>query len=336
MADDTLTAAEVAFFSRASAASPSPKPAAQTLVAGLEPRPTRAGLKQRALADRSETLARPPHTLDETVEALLTEIHRRCCRQFGEELSTLLRRTVRVKLVAVQQTRRRDFLTTLEIPTYCGLISAASPVRWLLEMNLAVLFPLIDCLLGGGGKPASGVRRPLTEIELRLAARITTVFLRELGQAWRGTADLDFTLERIEANPRALAAAADEEMACLSFELAFSLASGTLNLAIPLRGLSDLSLSSPPAGGPCEPPQGPAEDTVELVACLARTAIADSELANLAVGDVIATRQSARTPITLLQDGVPRFHAHPGALDGHKAVEITGVHRASAAAPPRT
>ena len=55
----------------------------------------------------------------------------------------------------------------------------------LLDIELAILFPMIDRLLGGAGEdePPS---RALTEIELALAARIVRVFLQCLESSWSG------------------------------------------------------------------------------------------------------------------------------------------------------
>ena len=46
------------------------------------------------------------------------------------------------------------------------------------HQSCRLLYPIIDRLLGGGSEPTPPIRRPLTEIELRLVSRITDLFLR--------------------------------------------------------------------------------------------------------------------------------------------------------------
>ena len=55
---------------------------------------------------------------------------------------------------------------------------------------------------------------------------------------------------------------------------------------------------------------------------MAETSIAAVELADLRVGDVIATETAADSPAMVSIDGVAKFRAKPGVCQGHKAVRI--------------
>jgi flagellar motor switch protein FliM len=61
---------------------------------------------------------------------------------------------------------------------------------------------------------------------------------------------------------------------------------------------------------------------VEIVVTLAETRIKTSELLGLRIGDVITTEKDIRTPLEVAIQGVPKFAASPGAIKGHKAVQI--------------
>jgi flagellar motor switch protein FliM len=59
-----------------------------------------------------------------------------------------------------------------------------------------------------------------------------------------------------------------------------------------------------------------------MVVTLAETRIKTSELLGLRIGDVITTEKDIRTPLEVAIQGVPKFAASPGAIKGHKAVQI--------------
>ena len=56
---------------------------------------------------------------------------------------------------------------------------------------------------------------------------------------------------------------------------------------------------------------------------LAETQIAGDELADLRVGDIIATETAADSPAIVSIEGAARFRAKPGVYQGRKAVCIT-------------
>jgi flagellar motor switch protein FliM len=100
-------------------------------------------------------------------------------------------------------------------------------------------------------------------------------------------------------------------------------ARGLMSLQIPLTTVA-LLLGQRNAAGTDSNCSTPSKDsnTVELVASLGDTPITTDELANLAVGDVIATDRPATEPIAVSQDGVVKFQARLGASQGRKALEI--------------
>ncbi len=111
---------------------------------------------------------RPERVGKEQMRSLQT-MHEGFGRNFGAALSALLRTIVELKLTSVDQLTYSEFVFSLENPTCFNLINAA-PLegQLILDINLSLLFPIIDRLLGGGSDSGTVVRRPLTEIELRL------------------------------------------------------------------------------------------------------------------------------------------------------------------------
>ena len=335
MADDVLSAAELETLLAARAATEVP--------AGCSsPRPSPAPGK--LLSQRRPCV--PP--LGENLKRAVSALGEDCGRRFAAQLSTLLRRTVRVELAAVTQVTYREFAARLPNPTCFNLLSAA-PLegRWMLEISPAILYPAIDCMLGGGREPAPIAARPLTDIELRLAGRVTSLLLRQLQAAWRPVVELELSLESVASSPDASAIVkSPDAIVWMRFEIELAGARGLLNLGIPTQSLKGIAgkLTGQPGGtGKTSAPAAPSAAagslgtegaTVELVACLAQSKIARGDVLDLSVGDVITTDQPLDAPIAVLQDGVLRFRARTGALEGHKALEIEDVAAESKDAAP--
>jgi flagellar motor switch protein FliM len=60
---------------------------------------------------------------------------------------------------------------------------------------------------------------------------------------------------------------------------------------------------------------------VELVATLARAASRRADLLGLRVGDIVTTEKDVHSLLEVAVEGVAKFHAFPGALKGHKAIQ---------------
>src|SRR5262249_31475152 len=112
----------------------------------------------------------------------------------------------------------------------------------ILDINPSILFPIIDRLLGGGRDTTPLARRPLTEIELRLVARITSLFLEEFRRAWVNVVELKPYVERVESNPQLVQIVPPNEVIVLiSFEITLGEARGMMNLCIPFNSLERIS-----------------------------------------------------------------------------------------------
>src|SRR5262245_48559217 len=145
---------------------------------------------------------RPERVGKEQMRALQT-LHEGFGRNFAVGLSALLRCMVEVKLTGADQLTYSEFIFSLENPT-CFNVLRAEPLEGnlILDINPAILYPIIDRLLGGGREAGPLARRPLTEIELRLVGRITDLFLAELRHAWENVLDLNLEVVRVESNPQ--------------------------------------------------------------------------------------------------------------------------------------
>lgn len=278
---------------------------------------------------------RPERVGKEQMRALQS-LHEGFGRNFGAALSALLRSIVEVKLTSVDQLTYSEFVFSLENPT-CFNLLRAEPLEGnlILDLNPSILFPIIDRLLGGGKDLGPPARRPLTEIELRLVSRITTLFLSELKHAWQGVLPLKLSVERIESNPQLVQIVPPNEVVVLiSFELMLGEIRGMVNLCIPFNSIERIGSKLTSNNWVTYGKSMATEDSrkmlgrhlnhsvVDLVVTLAETRINTSDMLNLRVGDIITTEKDIRSPLEVDIQGVTKFQASPGAFKGRKAIQI--------------
>ena len=279
---------------------------------------------------------RPDRVSKEQMQALQS-LHEGCGRNFGISLSTLLRSTVDVKLTGVAQLTYSEFVFSLENPSCFNLLHA-EPMdgHLILDINPSILYPIIDRLLGGSKESRPPSRRPLTEIELRLARRITDLFLKELHDAWGKMIDLELAVDRVESNPQLVQVLPPSEVVVLiSFEIMLGGARGMMNVCLPFNFLECVSGKLTSHTGVISESKVLSEESqqrvrnqlggvaVDVVVELAQAKISTSDLIDLRVGDLIATDQDSSHLLPVTVEGIHKFNARPGSYKGHKAFEIT-------------
>ena len=281
---------------------------------------------------------RPERVGKEQMRALQT-LHEGFSRNFAASLSGLIRSMVDVRLFSVDQLTYSEFVFGLENPT-CFNVLRAAPLEGnvILDINPSVIFPILDRLLGGGKENSPQIRRPLTEIEMRLVNKMTQLFLSELHKAWENVVKLSLRVERVESNPHLVSIVPPNEVIVLiSFELAIGETRGMINLCIPYnsieriggrltantwqaygkRAATDISRS--------QLSQRLEQSKLELSVTLAESKVTMSELIGLKVGDIITTDHDTRRPLEVMLGDQCKFEAQAGAIKGRKAIQITQV-----------
>jgi flagellar motor switch protein FliM len=291
---------------------------------------------------------RPERVGKEQMRALQS-LHEGFGRNFGAALSALLRNIVEVKLTSVDQLTYSEFVFSLENPTCFNLLKA-EPLEGhlILDINPSILYPIIDRLLGGGKEAGNVARRPLTEIEKRLVARITTLFLDELKRAWEAVVALDLKVDRVESNPQLVQIVPPNEVVVLiSFELALGEVRGMMNLCIPFNSIERIGNKLTTNNWMSYSRTGVSERTksllasqldgslVELVVTLAETTITTSDLLELRVGDIITTDKDKKSSLDVAVQGLTKYKASPGALKGRKAIQVEEIVAATPVQPKK-
>ncbi len=240
-------------------------------------------------------------------------------------LSELMRATVVVEPSRVDHLTYGEFVLYRDHPTCFTLLqSDAAGGPFVLDIELSILFPMIERMLGGDLQATTPHSRPLTDIEKRLASRIAERYLQELQTIWQEMGTFGLTVASIESEPRKTEPLLSKEpVACIQLQVVIGSSRGAICLAVPWS-----VAENPRAFGSGEDDRQLASDDnlfgeeVELSAVLARTSIAATDIQSLQVGDVITTEINVGELLEVTVDGESRFRASPGVLNGHKAIRI--------------
>lgn len=328
MTDEVLSQAEVESLLNAMESDPSGKQSqAAQPVSGKANRPREKVIPY--------DFKRPERVGKEQMRALQS-LHEGFGRNYGAALSALLRTVAEIKLTSVDQLTYSEFVFSLENPTCFNLLTA-KPLEGnlILDINPSILYPIINRLLGGGKEAGASTRRALTEIERRLVGRITDLFLKELKRAWENILSLDFKVERVESNPQLVQIVPPNEVVILiSFELTLGDVRGMLNLCIPFNAIERVSnrlttnnwvsyaTASPTEESTRQVRNRLEQSLVSVVATLAKTRLSTSDMLSLRVGDIVTTEKDINEPIEVSVENASKFHARPGTIKGHKAIQI--------------
>src|ERR1700709_745306 len=114
----------------------------------------RAGSKRAVLFD----FRRPDRIAKSQLRAIHV-LHDNFVRNLVSSLSAYLRAYLIVNLVSVEQLSYAEFLECLPSPT-CIVALGLRPYdgNAVLEMNSSLIFPILEILLGGNGKPSATIQ----------------------------------------------------------------------------------------------------------------------------------------------------------------------------------
>lgn len=178
---------------------------------------------------------RPDRIAKEQLRAI-HQLHENFGRSLASSLSAYLRAYVIVNLVSVEQLSFMEFSQCLPSPTVVSAL-AMRPYEGnaVLELNPALVFPIIEILLGGSGRSlATKIDREVTEIERSILDGVYRIVMRDMREAWRAVAVLDFNIEATETEPQMLQLLAPTEaVVAISMEIRVGDHVGMMNIGIP-------------------------------------------------------------------------------------------------------
>lgn len=269
---------------------------------------------------------------------ILKMMHEVFCRSAQTQLSALLRSSVEIEVVTADQMAYGELINSMPTPSLINVVTM-DPLEGnaILDINLPIVFSIIDRLVGGPGTHRPRLRE-LTEIELALMQNVTDALLRSFSDAWATIAPVQMRSVATEMNPQFAQVVPHSDMVVLlSFEIRVGAATGTMALCVPyillepvigkLTAQSYLSTLADSAA-----PDMRDDITASLAAVevpvsaeLGHAELHVADLLALAPGDVIALSSSPGADVGVRVGRRLAFRAQAGTRGRRAAVQITGV-----------
>lgn len=242
---------------------------------------------------------RRPDKLSKDHVRALQMLHENFAGFFMSSLAGHLRTQIEVELLSVEQVPYDEYIKTVSESLLNVLNVETLSGQAIFEMDFAILFSMLDRLLGGKGA-AGKVVRDLTDIEKALASSIVEMGLADLSAAWETVLPLDIAVASMESSPQFVQIVPGNDMIVLVlFQIRMGEFQGAMSLCIPYflikPVLAKLStqrwfVSDRKKTSHTHAPQLAARlntTTVPCVARLGRTSITVSDLVSLSVGQVL-------------------------------------------------
>lgn len=263
---------------------------------------------------------------------LLEQLQSQVADQWSRMLEKRLKAPTQVRLLECQVCEYGEYVLGLDRPTTFQAIRV-EPLSQVMALEIppSVIFPLIDRLLGGGLRNDPIMRRPLTEIELRLLRRLTEWLLQSMAVAWSDSVRLTTSVESVDCNPRTVRCfSPSTRLVVCHFELDMRHARGPIRIAFAADSIAELeTLAHGSRRGAIVSDlrfgaQGIRvfDDHAELAVVVAEMTCSVSQLADLQVGDLIQTDSPASARVQVRVDDETVYLARPGQYHGKRAFRI--------------
>jgi flagellar motor switch protein FliM len=268
------------------------------------------------------------------------QLHENFARTLASSLSAYLRAYVAVNLISVEQLSFMEFTQCLPSPT-CLVALGMSPVEGnaVLEINPALVFPILEMLLGGTSKVVTKISRELTEIEQSILDGLFRIILHDLKIAWHSVTPVEFTIESHETDPQLMQILApNEAVVAVSMEVRIGENAGMMNIGIPsiivkmLRNKFDQQWSVRKTES-TEIEQSRIlrllkAATVNLDTRLTGPTLCVEDLLDINVGDVLTFDTPTSRPLDMFVNGMLKFRGGVVGTGRNRAFEVAHAYKA--------
>ena len=292
---------------------------------------------------RAETERRPPlhddiksfnfghagHISNEQMRAIAT-VNDLFARNLMQTAGAWLRTEYKVTLVSGEQLAYTEFVERLSEGTYvCSLRLDPLGAAGALEIELGLVSPMVDLLLGGRGTPQPP--RALTDIEDLIMFSVVQIIVKELNTAWM-PAGLQFSLDQRESAAEiGCLMPTSEKTLCVCFEITMPGVQGVLNLCLPSvvlnailrresvgrdrsrRVVNDINTRMRELVG---------QSTVGCVLQFPPMRLQAKEIVHLGVGSVLRLPMARHAAAELCVAGIPLASAWPVRAGEHRGARI--------------
>jgi flagellar motor switch protein FliM len=258
-------------------------------------------------------------------------------RQASTVLTSALRTVCSVQLILGEQLTYHEYVDTLPDPSYLTVFSL-DPIKQpaLLNVPLQATMACVDHLLGGPGSK-NQPERPLTDLESVVVQGLFDRLVSEVRYAFASFVEVKPLITGVEYSPQlAQVAAASDAMVVAQMLLQIGTTEHDMSLCFSLNGLQPyLNTSASDVLSERDRAQQEAASTrlaaqfqevpVEVGVRFRPTTADPSELADLAVGDVVRLRHPAEAPLEVGTGDAVFAHATPGTHGQRQAALIVAT-----------
>lgn len=264
---------------------------------------------------------------NEDVRAL-SAMHEIVAKHIAGAMDAYLATALDVRFAAVSETTAKNHVE--ELPPLSYVMPFASGLV-MLEVNLDLVFPIIDLLMGGAGD-AKNSDRDLSEIEEEIMQDIALLILREVEAVW-AVPDLPLLpMPPIKPSMLLQSFRPSEKLTLLRFEMSLGTITGTFNLVLSTP-YCDLLIKRIKEDGPQRKsrvwsfPPPPLRERIldcemEVMAELPGLKVAVKDLVALQPGSVLKLRAPIRNPGMLTAAGRELFEAVPVRSGSQRAAQL--------------
>ncbi|MCS6919915.1 MAG: flagellar motor switch protein FliM [Fimbriimonadales bacterium] len=257
-------------------------------------------------------------------------------RLCSTNLATYLRVPIHIELISLEQIPYEDYLRSLKQSAF--IVFSAPPLSGeaVLEMEYALVFTMLDRLLGGVGKPIE--RNAFTEIEKPLVIALGERMLMAYRSAWESILQVDPKIETLETSAQFVQIAPPSDIVItVLMEARIGERRDAMSMCVPHMVIKPITprLSSQnwvsSAGKRTTPilrqalTQHLYRTTITCHARLGKTRMRLSELLQLKVGDTIQLNTPYNGKIDLLVENRVKYRGKPAVRNRKLVVAITDV-----------
>lgn len=265
-------------------------------------------------------------------------IHESFARLVATDLTTMLRVYAQASIVSVEQRTFEELIHSIYDPTFIIIFRFENlDGKAFLDINLNVVFSMLDRLLGGTGAPL-GVLRQLTEVEKQIMQKILFTIIDRLRESWINIIDLAPTVELVESNPQfAQIAPPGEIVLSITVEIKIHDVSGIMTLCVPYTTVEPVAHKFNAASWFAAVRKEPTQTNIEtisgqiknvylkLVAEIGTATVSVKDVLALQKGDIILTDQKVAKDLNVRVGNMSKFKARPGILGKKMAICLTEI-----------
>lgn len=263
-------------------------------------------------------------------------IHETFARLVGTVLSTSLRAYAQATIISVEQRTFEELIHSIYNPTFITIFRSENlDGKALIDVNLNIVFTILDRLLGGNGTPL-GILRQLTEVEKKIMQKIMISIIDRLREAWINIIDLAPVIEQVESNPQfAQIVPPGEIVLSITVEIKIHDVTGIMTLCIPYNTVEPIVDKFNAASWFSAVRKEPMQTNVDaissqvkevylpIIAELGATVVSLQDVLNLRAGDILITDQVVKNDLNIRVGNMVKFLGRPGMLGKKMAISIT-------------